>query len=89
MSETREEAVEVVEADVLRLRLAVLAEVPLADRLRDVARVDEQLGERDLALQAALLAVHRRPLQAVAHRQPAGHAATRATACTTARSSTT
>ena len=72
MSGDREEAVEVVEADVLRLRLDVLAEVPLADRLGDVAGVGQQLGQRDLALQAARLAVHRRALQPVAHRQAAG-----------------
>ena len=45
-----QEAVEVVKADMLRLAFAVLAHVPLADRLRDVARVGEQLRQRDLAL---------------------------------------
>ena len=69
----REEAVEVVEADVLRLALAVLAHVPLADGLGHVARVGEDLRQRDLALQPAGHAVHRRDQQAVAHRQPPGH----------------
>ena len=67
----REEAVEIVEADVLRLGGRVLADVPLADGLRDVAGLGEQLRQRDLALQAAWLAVHRRAVQAVA----VGHAA--------------
>ena len=68
-----EEAVEVVEPDVLRLALLVLAHVPLAHRLGDVPRVGEQLGDGDLALEATRFAVHRRPHQAVTHRQPAGH----------------
>ena len=69
----REEAVEVVEPDVLRLALDVLAHVPLADGLRHVARVGEDLRQRDLALQPAGHAVHRRDQQAVPHREPPGH----------------
>ena len=67
----RQEAVEVVEAHVLRLRLHVLAEVPLAHGLRGVAAVGEELGQRHLALESARLAVHRRALQPVAPRQAA------------------
>ena len=48
----REEAVEVVEADVLWLGLAVLAHVPLADRLGDVPRVGAAARQRHLALRA-------------------------------------
>ena len=44
MSLRREEAVEVVEADVLGLALQVLAQVPLADGLGDVAGVVQQLA---------------------------------------------
>ena len=69
----REEAVEVVEADVLRLRGGVLADVPLADGLRDIARLRQELRQRHLALQAAGLAVHRRPVQPMAVRHAAGH----------------
>ena len=68
-----QEAVEVVKADMLRLAFAVLAHVPLADRLRDVARVGEQLRQRDLALQPAGHAVHRRDQQTVPHREPSRH----------------
>ena len=67
----RQEAVEVVEADVLGLGLDVLAQVPLADGLGDVAGIGQQLGQGDLAMEAARLAVHRRALQPVAHRQAA------------------
>ncbi len=66
-----EEAVEVVEAHVLGLRLHVLAQVPLAHGLGDVALFAEQLGQGDLALEAAALAVHGRTLEAVAHGEPA------------------
>ncbi len=48
-----EEAVEVVVADILRLRSDVLADVPLADRLRRVAGLAEQHGQGDFALHAA------------------------------------
>ena len=41
----RQEAVEVVEADVLGLALGVLAHVPLSDGLRHVAGVREQLRQ--------------------------------------------
>ena len=68
-----QEAVEVVEADVLRLRLDVLADVPLPDGLGDIASVGEQLGQGDLAVEPARLPVHRRPEEAVPHRQAAGH----------------
>ena len=68
-----QEAVEVVEADVLGLGVAVLAHVPLADGLGDVARLVEQLGDRHLAGEPAGLAVHRRALQAVADREPTRH----------------
>jgi len=57
----------------LRLAFAVLAHVPLADRLRDVARVGEQLRQRELALQPTGHAVHRRDQQTVTHREPSGH----------------
>src|SRR5204863_5178528 len=66
-----EEAVEVVEADVVRLRLHVLAEVPLANGLRRVARLREEVRQRDLALESAGLAVHRRTLEPVTPRQAA------------------
>ena len=69
----RQEAVEVVEAHVLGLRLHVLADVPLAHRLGHVAGLAQQRGQRDLAVEAARLAVHRWAQQAVAHGQPAGH----------------
>ena len=67
-----QEPVEVVEPRVLRLGLDVLAEVPLAHRLGDVAGLREKLGQGHLALEPARLAVHRRTLEAVAPRQPAG-----------------
>ncbi len=67
----RQEAVEVVEADVLGLGLDVLAQVPLAHGLGHVAGLGEQLGQGDLPLEPTGLAVHRRALQAVAHREPA------------------
>lgn len=57
----------------LGLGLDVLADVPLADALGDVTRRRQQLGQRDLAVEPARLAVHRRPEQAVAQGQPAGH----------------
>ena len=69
----REEPVEVVEADVLRLARGVLAHVPLADGLRHVPGIRQQLRQHDLALQAARHPVHRRDQQAVPHRQPPGH----------------
>jgi len=67
-----EKTVEVVEADVLRLRLRIFTQVPLADRLGDVADLAEELRQRCLALEPPWLAVHRRALQAVAHGQTAG-----------------
>ncbi len=69
----REEAVEVVEADVLGLGLLVLADVPLPDRLGRIARIGEQLREGDLAFQPAGLPVHRGTEKAVPHRQASGH----------------
>ncbi len=68
-----QEAVEVVESDVLGLTLAVLAHVPLPDGLRHVAGVREQFGEGDLAAEAAGHAVHGRDEEAVAHREAARH----------------
>ena len=69
----REEAVEVVEADVLWLALLILAHVPLPDRLRHVAGVGEELWERDLPGEPARHAVHGWNQEAVSHRQPARH----------------
>ena len=68
-----EEAEEVVEPDVLRLRLRVLAHVPLADGLRRVAGVGEELRQGDFALQSSRHSVHRRDQEPVPHRQPPGH----------------
>ncbi len=67
------EAVELVEALVLRHRLLVLAAVPLADGAGDVARLLEQLGQGDLVLQAARLPVHGRGEDAVPDGQAPGH----------------
>ena len=67
-----EEAVEIVVADMLRLALHVLAEMPLADRLRRVTGLAEQHRQGDLALQAAGFAVHRRTMQPVTVRYAAG-----------------
>ena len=69
----RQEAVEVVEADVLGLRLDVLTHVPLADRLGDVAGVGERWGRVTSPVEATGLAVHRGAQQPVAHREAAGH----------------
>ena len=59
-----------VEADILRLRSAVLSDVPFAHRLRDIARVRQELCNGGLALQASWLAVHRRSMKAMAVRNP-------------------
>ena len=69
----RQEPVEVVEPDVLRLALPVLAHVPLAHGLGHVAGVGEDLGKRDLTLETAGHAVHRRNEQAVPHGEATGH----------------
>ncbi len=69
----RQEAVEVVEPDVLRLALFVLPHVPLADGLCHVAGVGEELGEGDLPTEAAGHAVHGRDQEAVPHREATGH----------------
>jgi len=58
---------------VLRLRLAVLAHVPLADGLGDVPGGREQLGDRDLTGEPARHPVHRGSEQPVTHRQSPGH----------------
>jgi hypothetical protein len=69
----REEAVEVVEPNVLRLGLDVLAHVPLAHRLGHVSRPGQQFGQRGLPVEPARLPVHGRPEQPVAHGEAAGH----------------
>ncbi len=69
----RQEPVELVEAHVLRLRLHVLAHVPLAHADGAVAGLREKLRDRDLALEPPAFAGHRRAQQAVPHGQAAGH----------------
>src|SRR6185437_13289453 len=68
----RQKPIEVIEADVLRLRSKALTQVPFANRLRHITCIRKQLGNGGLAFQASCLAIHRRTLQTVAMRNASG-----------------
>ncbi len=70
-----EKAVEIVEAEVLRLAGLVLAAVPLTHPLGHVAGLAQQGGQRDLVSQRARLPGEARVQLAVPHRQAPGQQA--------------
>ena len=84
-----EKAVEIVEADVLRLRFQVLAAVPLADGLGDVAGLAQDLGDGDLVVQDARFAGKTRPQRAGPHGQASGQQGDSEWACRKAASRST
>ena len=67
-----EEADIIVITDILRQRALVLAHMPLADALGDIALVLQQQRHGDGAVETARLAIHRRPQDAVMQRILAG-----------------
>jgi len=67
-----EKTVEIVEANVVRLRFLILAAMPLAHRLGEVARFAQQPGDRRLVSQASRLACEAGPQLAMPHGQAPG-----------------